>query len=132
MFTRRPGESAHDVNASLLEDGAAEANPLTVVVLHGQEERPQTLPFEPGTERTPDGALNAIRHVAARVARTGLWNTANQLPLPRVDLVGGRTSRLGRDIGRARANAVADTFRQELAAALRTLQDGTPGPHLSA
>ncbi|MYR96708.1 lonely Cys domain-containing protein [Streptomyces sp. SID4937] len=132
MFTRRPGESAHDVNASLLEDGAAEANPLTVVVLHGQEERPQTLYFEPGTERTPDGALNAIRHVAARVARTGLWNSANHLPLPRVDLVGGRTARLGRDIGRARANAVAATFRQELAAALRTLQDGTPGPHLSA
>ncbi len=126
MFTRRPGESAHDVNASLLEDGAAEANPLTVVVLHGQEERPQTLYFEPGAERTPDGALNAIRHVAARVARTGLWNTANHLPLPRVELVGGRTSRLGRDIGRARAGNVAATFRQELAAALRTLQEGTP------
>ncbi|MBH0242879.1 hypothetical protein I3W98_08775, partial [Streptomyces cavourensis] len=132
MFTRRPGESAHDVNASLLEDGAAEANPLTVVVLHGQEERPQTLYFEPGAERTPDGALNAIRHVAARVARTGLWNTANHLPLPRVELVGGRTSRLGRDIGRARAGNVAATFRQELAAALRALQDGTPGPHLTA
>ncbi|PWS40797.1 hypothetical protein DKT74_30940, partial [Streptomyces sp. ZEA17I] len=132
MFTRRPGESAHDVNASLLEEGAAEANPLTVVVLHGQEERTQTLYFEPGAERTPDSALNAIRHVAARVARTGLWNTANHLPLPQVHLVGGRTSRLGRDVGRARAGNVAATFRQELAAALRTLQDGTPGPHLTA
>ncbi|MYW30393.1 hypothetical protein GT040_14135, partial [Streptomyces sp. SID2119] len=132
MFSRRPGESAHDVNARLLEDGAAEANPLTTVILHGQEERTQTVHFDPDAEQAPAAAASTIRHVAARVARTGLWNAAHDLPLPQVTMAGGRTSRLSRDIGRVRANAVAAAFRRELADALHRLQDGTPGPHLDA
>ncbi|WP_206614287.1 hypothetical protein [Streptomyces sp. E1N211] len=67
------------------------------------------------------------------VARTGLWNAANGLPLPDVTVSGRRTARLvGRDLAKVRAEAVAGTFRRELADALAALQAGTPGPHLTA
>ncbi|MGW5368849.1 lonely Cys domain-containing protein, partial [Streptomyces sp. NPDC004011] len=134
MYSQRPGESAHDINAELLEDKpAAEANPLTAVVLRGQQALPVSVSFDKGDQQTPEGSRNAIRHLAKVVARTGLWNTANGLPLPDVTVSGQRNARIGgRDFSKARAEAVAASFRRELADALAALQEGTPGPHLTA
>ncbi|MFD8266027.1 lonely Cys domain-containing protein, partial [Streptomyces althioticus] len=134
MYAKRPGESAHDTNAQLLTEGpSAEANPLTVVVLRGQQALPVSVTFDKGAQQTPEGSRNAIRHLAKVVARTGLWNAANGLPLPGVTVSSRRTARLvGRDLAKVRAEAVAGTFRRELADALAALQAGTPGPHLTA
>jgi hypothetical protein len=135
MYSQRPGESAHDTNAELLEDKpSAEANPLTAVVLRGQQALPVTISFDnKGAQQTPDSAKHPLRYLAGIVARTALWNAANGLPLPDVKVTGLRGGLLtGRDIAKARAEAVAVSFRQELAEALGALQDGTPLPHLTA
>ncbi len=134
MYSQRPGESAHDTNAELLEERpAAEANPLTAVVLRGQQSLPVTISFEKGAQQTPDGAKPPIQYLAKIVARTAMWNAANGLPLPDVKVTGLRSGRLtGRDLAKARAEAVVASFRQELAEALAALQDGTPRPHLTA
>ncbi|MFE4690582.1 lonely Cys domain-containing protein, partial [Streptomyces sp. NPDC056749] len=134
MYSQRPGESAHDTNAELLEDRpAAEANPLTAVVLRGQQALPVPVVFEKGSQQTPEGATHSLRYLAKVVARAALWNESNGLPLPDVQVTGRRGGRLiGRDIAKVRADAVAASFRQELATALAALQDGTPQPHLTA
>ncbi|WP_230543806.1 lonely Cys domain-containing protein, partial [Streptomyces griseus] len=133
MYTQRPGESAHDVNAHLVGDEpSAEANPLTASVVRGQQLLPVQVLFEPGTERMPEGSTQAVRYLSRGVARTGLWNHANGLPLPEITLTGHRPGRLGRDLGKIRAQAAAETVRRELETALAQLQDGLPGPHLSA
>ncbi|MFD8803811.1 hypothetical protein ACFV0P_34900, partial [Streptomyces atroolivaceus] len=134
MYSQRPGESAHDTNAELLEDRpAAEANPLTAVVLRGQQALPMTISFEKGDQQPPDAAKPPMQYLAKIVARTAMWNAANGLRLPDVKVTGLRSGRLtGRDLAKARAEAVAASFRQELAEALTALQDGTPRPHLTA
>ncbi|HWU06182.1 MAG TPA: hypothetical protein VN520_07285, partial [Streptomyces sp.] len=134
MYSQRPGESAHDTNAELLTDRpAAEANPLTAVVLRGQQALPVTISFEKGAQQTPDGAKHPLRYLAGIVARTAMWNAVNGLPLPDVKVTGLRSGLLtGRELAKARAEAVVASFRQELAEALAALQDGTPRPHLTA
>ncbi|MFD5185382.1 hypothetical protein ACFWMQ_22820 [Streptomyces sp. NPDC058372] len=133
MYSRRQGESAHDTNAELLHDRpSAEANPLTAVVVRGQQALPVSVTFAKDDQETPESATHALRHLAKVVARTGLWNAANGLPLPAITVSGPRGARLvGRDLTKARAEAVAASFRRELAAALVEYQDGTPGPHLT-
>ncbi|WP_146057691.1 lonely Cys domain-containing protein, partial [Streptomyces sp. SM10] len=134
MYAQRPGESAHDTNADLLGDSpAAEANPLTAVVLRGQQALPVAIAFDKGAQGTPESAGHALRHLAKVVARAALWNRTNGLPLPDVRVTGVRSGRLvGRDIAKVRAEAVAASFRQELATALADIQDGTPQPHVTA
>ncbi|MER6691047.1 lonely Cys domain-containing protein, partial [Streptomyces minutiscleroticus] len=134
MYSQRPGESAHDANAELLTEGPSpEANPLTAVVVRGQQALPVSVSFDKNAQQTPEGSRNAIQHLAKIVARTGLWNAANGLPLPDVTVSGQRSARLvGRDLSKVRAEAVAASFRRELADALAALQDGTPQPHLTA
>ncbi|WP_371934435.1 lonely Cys domain-containing protein [Streptomyces glycanivorans] len=134
MYAQRPGESAHDTNAELLSDKpSAEANPFTAVVLRGQLALPVSVTFAKDAHRTPESAKHPVRHLAKVVARAGLWNAANGLPLPDVRISGTRGGRLlGRDLTRTRAEAVAASFRQELADALAEYQEGTPQPHLTA
>ena len=133
MYSQRPGESAHDANADLLGDGpSTKANPLTAVVLRGQQALPVAISFDKGAQQTPEGAKHSIRYLAKVVARTALWNETNGLPLPDVQVTGRRGARLlGRDIAKVRAEAVAASFRQELRTALAELQDGTPQPHVT-
>lgn len=134
MYAQRPGESAHDTNAELLGDKPSdEANPLTAVVLRGQLALPVSVSFAKDARQTPESAKHPVRHLARIVARAGLWNAANGLPLPDVRISGPRSARLlGRDLTRTRTQAVAVSFRQELAEALAGYQDGTPQPHLTA
>ncbi|MEU1127394.1 lonely Cys domain-containing protein, partial [Streptomyces sp. NPDC005899] len=130
-YSKRPGESAHEVNAALLTDDSPEvANPLTTVVLHGHAPRPhqRTVRFEEGERTTPVDAEGTIGGLALSLARAGLWNRANGLPLPTVTLTGyGNRSQAS---GRERADAVARALAARLARALDTLQSGVGGPRL--
>ncbi len=133
MYAKRPGESAHDTNAQLLTEGpSAEANPLTVVVLRGQQALPVSVTFDKGAQQTP-------RAPATPSGTWPRWWRGRAVERRQRPAAAGRhgrqrrTARLvGRDLAKVRAEAVAGTFRRELADALAALQAGTPGPHLTA
>ncbi|MDX3372959.1 hypothetical protein PV390_00955 [Streptomyces sp. ME02-6991-2A] len=130
-YSKRPGESAHAVNAALLsERSPAVSNPLTTVVLHGHALRPdrRTVRFAEQQHTLPPGADENLDALALYLARTGLWNSANGLPLPTVTVTGhGNRSRAS---GEKRAAAVGKELGDRLARLLRTFQEGAPGPHL--
>ncbi|MFJ1801445.1 hypothetical protein [Streptomyces sp. NPDC088180] len=130
-YSKRPGESAHEVNAALLsERSPAVSNPLTTVALHGHALRPdqRTVRFaEQQHTPSPDADEN-LDALALSLARTGLWNHANGLPLPAVTVTGhGNRSRAG---GQKRAEAVGKALGDRLGRLLRTFQEGAPGPHV--
>ncbi|WP_354598858.1 hypothetical protein R1Y80_03095 [Streptomyces sp. JL1001] len=130
-YSKRPGESAHAVNAALLSDRSpAVSNPLTTVALHGHALRPdrRTVRFAEQQHTPSADADENLDALALSLARTGLWNHANGLPLPTVTVTGhGNRSRAS---GRKRAEAVGKALGERLARLLRTFQDGVPGPHV--
>ncbi|CAD5987985.1 protein of unknown function [Streptomyces sp. KY75] len=130
-YSKRPGESAHAVNAALLSDRSpAVSNPLTTVALHGHTLRPdrRTVRFAEQQHTLSPGADENLDALALYLARTGLWNSANGLPLPTVTVTGhGNRSRAS---GEKRANAVGRALGDRLARLLRTFQEGAPGPHV--
>ncbi|NEB21460.1 hypothetical protein, partial [Streptomyces coelicoflavus] len=90
-YSKRPGESAHEVNAALLsQEAPATANPLTLVVLHGHAPRPhqRTIRFAREQHGLPADADGTIDALARTLARTGLWNRAHGLPAPAVTVTG--------------------------------------------
>ncbi|MFI2315389.1 hypothetical protein AMK17_31090 [Streptomyces sp. CB00072] len=130
-YSKRPGESAHEVNAALLsERSSAVSNPLTTVALHGHALRPdqRTVRFaEQQHTPSPDADEN-LDALALSLARTGLWNHANGLPLPEVTVTGhGNRSRTS---AQKRAEAVGKALGDRLGRLLRTFQEGAPGPHV--
>ncbi|MFF2230457.1 WXG100-like domain-containing protein [Streptomyces anulatus] len=130
-YSKRPGESAHEVNAALLsESSPAVSNPLTTVALHGHALRPdqRTVRFaEQQHTPSPDADEN-LDALALSLARTGLWNHANGLPLPAVTVTGhGNRSRTS---AQKRAEAVGKALGDRLGRLLRTFQEGVPGPHV--
>ncbi|MFC8624934.1 WXG100-like domain-containing protein [Streptomyces anulatus] len=130
-YSKRPGESAHEVNAALLsESSPAVSNPLTTVALHGHALRPdqRTVRFaEQQHTPSPDADEN-LDALALSLARTGLWNHANGLPLPAVTVTGhGNRSRTS---AQKRAEAVGKALGDRLGRLLRTFQEGAPGPHI--
>ncbi|MYQ34852.1 hypothetical protein, partial [Streptomyces sp. SID4956] len=124
-YSKRPGESAHEVNAALLSDSSpALANPLTTVVLHGHAQRPhqRTIRFAREQHSLPDGAGRTIDALARTLARVGLWNRANGLPLPTVTVTGhGNRSQAS---ARKRAEAVRTALGAKLARILADSQQG--------
>ncbi|WP_318198424.1 hypothetical protein [Streptomyces sp. MCL20-2] len=130
-YSKRPGESAHAVNAALLSDRfPAVSNPLTTVALHGHALRPdrRTVRFAEQQHTPSADADENLDALALSLARTGLWNHANGLPLPTVTVTGhGNRSRAS---GQKRAEAVGKALGDRLARLLRTFQDGAPGPHV--
>ncbi|WP_427924629.1 hypothetical protein [Streptomyces sp. cg40] len=155
-YSRRPGESMHESHAELLSDDhvSAEANPLTLVVLHGHAvSAPEFryIPFDtPGT--MADSARSRLDYLAEHVVRTGLWNLAHGLRLPTVRLAGqgdGGRPDLQRDLTMATrireelrtriaallhergATTTADAFTIHIAADLRRDDRGTHGPRVS-
>ncbi|WP_069738630.1 hypothetical protein [Streptomyces sp. EN27] len=130
-YSKRPGESAHAVNAALLsERSPAVSNPLTTVALHGHALRPdrRTIRFAEQQHTPSADADENLDALALSLARTGLWNHANGLPLPTVTVTGhGNRSRAS---GQKRAEAVGKALGDRLARLLRTFQDGAPGPHV--
>ncbi|WP_331462736.1 lonely Cys domain-containing protein, partial [Streptomyces sp. Z38] len=131
-YSKRPGESAHEVNAALLSDSSpALANPLTTVVLHGHAQRPhqRTIRFAREQHSLPDGAERTIDALARTLARVGLWNRANGLPLPTVTVTGhGNRSQAS---ARKRAEAVRTALGARLARILADSQQGITGPPLA-
>ncbi|MFJ6806659.1 hypothetical protein ACIQRK_11560 [Streptomyces anulatus] len=130
-YSKRPGESAHAVNAALLsERSPAVSNPLTTVALHGHALRPdqRTVRFaEQQHTLSPDADEN-LDALALSLARTGLWNHTNGLPLPEVTVTGhGNRSRTS---AQKRAEAVGKALGDRLGLLLRTFQEGAPGPHV--
>ncbi|MEU2149373.1 MULTISPECIES: hypothetical protein [Streptomyces albovinaceus subgroup] len=130
--SKRPGESAHAVNAALLSDRSpAVSNPLTTVALHGHALRPdrRNVRFAEQQHTPSADADENLDALALSLARTGLWNHANGLPLPTVTVTGhGNRSRAS---GQKRAEVVAKALGDRLSRLLRTtFQDGTPGPHV--
>ncbi|WP_435811452.1 hypothetical protein [Streptomyces rubiginosohelvolus] len=130
-YSKRPGESAHAVNAALLSARSpAVSNPLTTVALHGHALRPdrRTVRFAEQQHTPSADADENLDALALSLARTGLWNHANGLPLPTVTVTGhGNRSRAS---GQKRAEAVGKALGDRLARLLRTFQDGAPGPHV--
>ncbi|MFE7449028.1 hypothetical protein [Streptomyces griseus] len=131
-YSRRPGESAHAVNAALLSEGpSAVSNPLTTVVLHGHTPRPhqRTLRFAEQRHNPASDQDENLDALALSLARAGLWNRANGLPLPTITVTGhGNRSRAS---GRKRAEAVTGALGDRLGRLLRTFQEGAPGPHVT-
>ncbi|MFC8879491.1 hypothetical protein ACFUAE_32505, partial [Streptomyces ardesiacus] len=131
-YGKRPGESAHEVNAALLsQDAPALANPLTMVVLHGHAPRPhqRTIRFAREQHGLPEGADGTIDALARTLARTGLWNRANGLPAPAVTVTGhGNRSQA---VARKRAEAVGRALGARLAQILAASQQGMPGTPLA-
>ncbi|MEU2067231.1 hypothetical protein [Streptomyces anulatus] len=130
-YSKRPGESAHEVNAALLSARSpAVSNPLTTVALHGHALRPdqRTVRFAE-QQHTPSPEADAnLDALALSLARTGLWNHANGLPLPVVTVTGhGNRSRTS---AQKRAEAVGKALGDRLGRLLRTFQEGVPGPHV--
>ncbi|MBK6014470.1 hypothetical protein [Streptomyces sp. MBT53] len=122
-YSKRPGESMHESHAELLSDdhASAEANPLTLVVLHGHAvSAPEfrSIPFDtPGT--MADSAGSRLDYLAEHVVRTGLWNLAHGLRLPTVRLAGqgdGGPPDLERDL--TMAARIRDELRTRIAALL--------------
>ncbi|MFE9241403.1 hypothetical protein [Streptomyces sp. NPDC007007] len=130
-YSKRPGESAHAVNAALLSDRSpAVSNPLTTVVLHGHALRPdrRTVRFAEQQHSPSPEADENLDALALSLARTALWNHANGLPLPTVTVTGRGNRSLAS--GRKRAEAVGRALGDRLSRLLRTFQDGSPGPHV--
>ncbi|MFE2422676.1 hypothetical protein [Streptomyces hokutonensis] len=123
-YSKRPGESMHESHAELLSDdhASAEANPLTLVVLHGHAvSAPEfrSIPFDtPGT--MAESAGSKLDYLAEHVVRTGLWNLAHGLRLPTVRLAGqgdGAKPDLERDL--TMATRIRDELRTRIAALLQ-------------
>ena len=133
-YSRRPGESMHETHAELLSDHlSAEANPLTLVVLHGHAvsaPEHRFIPFDtPGT--MADSGGYKLDHLAEHLVRTGLWNQSHGLPLPTVRLTGhgdGSAPHRDRELTAAMATRVRDELRARVAALLRDRgSDTDPG-----
>ncbi|WP_329550691.1 WXG100-like domain-containing protein [Streptomyces sp. NBC_00696] len=120
-YSRRPGESMHESHAELLSDdhASAEANPLTLVVLHGHAvsaPEHRFIPFEE-SGALADSAGYKLDHLAEHIVRTGLWNLAHGLRLPSVRLAGhGGASDLDRDL--TMAARIRDELRNRIATLL--------------
>ncbi|MFJ9381504.1 hypothetical protein [Streptomyces sp. NPDC101455] len=154
-YSRRPGESMHESHAELLSDehASAEANPLTMVVLHGHAvsaPEHRFIPFEE-SGALPDSAGFKLDHLAEHIVRTGLWNLTHGLRPPTVRLGGrgGGAPDLERDLTMATrirdelrtrvaallhdrgATTTADAFTISIAADLHRDDRRTSGPHVS-
>ncbi|MET7290353.1 protein-glutamine glutaminase family protein [Streptomyces sp. NPDC005573] len=132
MYSKRPGETPHEVNGALLpgQQGAT-ANPLTAVTLHGQRiyTAHQKIWFDDGAD-TPSGhSLDTINRIAVALARIGLWNAAHGLPLPQVTIT-GRGNGAGRDAERRTVHAHS-ALRAALTAVLDRFQAHMTGPAIT-
>ncbi|WP_405804152.1 hypothetical protein OG729_03290 [Streptomyces sp. NBC_00210] len=132
MAGKRPGESFHDLNAQLLSsESSAEANPLTLVVLHGHKlPRQETVSFAAGDRTVEREQMFKVRSLADTMARVGIWNAGQGLPMPgltitgqdrrqrRPSLMGRRPELLGREQAEAVRKAVRDRMRETLSSHL--------------
>lgn len=141
FVSRRPQETFHDAVAGMNRQdrpGIVVA-PLTAVVVGAH--RPPSGPsswftFAEGQMRLSKEESRGLDHLAARVARVGLWNHAHGLPLPVVNIsVGGNGSRdsfaslpgvqdRAKRTAQARLNWLVADFRERLQASLRILRNG--------
>ncbi len=119
-YSRRPGSRCTSPTRNCSDDHAsAEANPLTLVVLHGHAvsaPEHRFIPFEE-SGALADSAGYKLDHLAEHIVRTGLWNLAHGLRLPSVRLAGhgGGATDLDRDL------TMADRIRDELRSRINTL-----------
>ncbi|MGC0361510.1 hypothetical protein RKD25_008885 [Streptomyces sp. SAI-124] len=131
-YSKRPGESAHEVNAELLSENApAFANPLTTVVVHGHAPRRghRIIRFEERRHALSDVHAGTIDGLARTLARVGWWNRAHGLPMPSVTITGyGNRSQSS---GQNRADAVGKALGAKLAEVLNASQADVSGPRLS-
>ncbi|MER5657477.1 hypothetical protein ABT076_31165 [Streptomyces sp. NPDC002131] len=142
-YSRRPGESLHETQGALLSDhDSAEANPLTLVVLHGHSPPLHRFITFEASGAMADGGQFKLGQLAEHLVRVGLWNRDHGLPLPAVRLTGhgdghaphldirrtGEMAALIREDLRARisdllrergAHADADAFSISVASGLR-------------
>lgn len=133
-YSRRPGESMHETHAELLSDHlSAEANPLTLVVLHGHAvsaPEHRFISFDAPHTMADSGGYK-LDHLAEHLVRTGLWNQSHGLPLPTVRLTGhgdGRAPHRDRELTAAMATRVRDELRARIADLLRDRGSNTdPG-----
>ncbi|MEU8788320.1 hypothetical protein [Streptomyces sp. NPDC048643] len=88
-YSRRPGESLHETHGALLSDHAsAEANPLTLVVLHGHSPPLHRFITFEASGAMADGGQFKLGQLAEHLVRVGLWNRDHGLSLPSVRLTG--------------------------------------------
>lgn len=156
-YSRRPGESPHETHAALLSDHhSAEANPLTLVVLHGHSPPLHRFITFDTSGAMADGGRFKLGQLAEHLVRVGLWNRDHGLPLPSLRLTGhgdghaphrdvrltadmaalirddlrGRIADLLRDRG-ADADADPDGFTISVASGLRRDDGVTRGPEVT-
>lgn len=92
MYSRRPGETFHEYNASLLPDDpdatSAVFDPLTLVVLGQETPAPRDLEFTEGDKDLDGTASYRVAGATREVARLSLWNEEYGLRPPVVTLTG--------------------------------------------
>ncbi|MFI1400899.1 toxin glutamine deamidase domain-containing protein [Streptomyces sp. NPDC020681] len=140
MFSRRPGETMHEVSAQLLTIAPSDhANPLTTVIVHGHQIPPQqTIRFDEGSHRVGREEMFKIDHVARHLATVGLWNRSQGLPLPQATVTSYGSSRLPNLSGMlpntspSRAVTIERVLREGLDRVLHERQRTTAGPRLIA
>ncbi|MEW2168296.1 hypothetical protein AB0912_35685 [Streptomyces sp. NPDC007084] len=122
-YSRRPGESPHESHAALLSDhAAAEANPLTLVVLHGHSPPLHRFITFEASGGMADGGQFKLNQLAEHLVRVGLWNLDHGLPLPAVRLTGhgdGRNPHLDLRRTAEMAALVREDLRGRVAGLLR-------------
>ncbi|WP_406398019.1 hypothetical protein OH805_03650 [Streptomyces sp. NBC_00879] len=131
MCSKRPGESFHDLNAQLASSGpTAEANPLTAVLLHGHRFPPKgTVSFAPDSTTVDREQMFKLRYLADMLARVGVWNAEQGLPLPSLTIA-GRDSRQGGPSlpGLERAEAVRKAVQERMRETLSQLLGPADAP----
>ncbi|MCY0960247.1 hypothetical protein [Streptomyces sp. H27-H5] len=122
-YSRRPGESMHETHAALLSDhDSAEANPLTLVVLHGHGEPLHRFIAFDESGAMADGGRFKLDQLAEHLVRVGLWNRDHGLPLPSVRLTGhgdGRVPHRDLELTAAMADGIRTDLRARIADLLR-------------
>ena len=123
LFSRRPGESFHDV---VTGTGPGRApgivvNPLTVVVAGGHQVAPVDVDFAEGSRSLTDQDTQGLEKWARDVVRVAIWNRRTGMPLPAVNLNAGGNGTRWRSPFRASRAALASERR--LATLERTVRD---------
>ena len=123
MYSGHRGQTFHEAWANLQprQDPPRLVNPLTVVVLGGRTgmRRPFEIPFDQGSATIGPRALNSVAIVARQIVRQAIWWRRNGLDLPTIVISGHG----GTDLGRRRAEAVAQALRPQVEAILDGLGD---------
>ncbi|SDM43624.1 hypothetical protein SAMN04487981_101508 [Streptomyces sp. cf386] len=124
MYGRAPGETFHDFQFRSPEGTIDVTNPLTTVVVAGQNNQHQEFALPPGTTTLDTTQQTILDRTAAKVAKAATWRAKQGLNPPHIEItvqsLPGEQS-----LADARAEAVRTAFQGSLETHLRQQPAGT-------